>query len=398
VPVVTFEPAPNHAESHEKNTVYSFDRGEMVTMTLAHSLQYKPNSWIHADGFEEFEGSKKDGDWTYSLQMDVDAVVTPVFRAMRYIVLESTVGKGAVTLFRSPIEIDSIVGESGETEYHYWIPDPSTETDVMLDTSADDDWSFDYWDVEFDGGTEAPEYGKIPFPQENSDSPLTVDLEWNRRIRPHFYTIPGVTDLDLPADLEAFLATPAVARALPEAANSDMYDGNEISYDIDGDRIYGPNGIPDKAEFYFLQEVLDDKHLDMSPKDGVTYGIVSRAWLANRAQAAIDLAGQPSSTINTVAAYLTLGNYGSAELIEALLEDAGLVADFDPEKRDENGKHLYDNQPVIYFREKANADMDYQSNLQEWSTAAEAYPRDFSAALEAYVTANLDGTTKSAYR
>jgi len=215
-----------------------------------------------------------------------------------------------------------------------------------------------------------------------SISSVTIKTVTNARTLALFHHIDQVAAMDLIGDFEEFLLE-------MEQGSVATYDANEIDYAFGGERVFVGNGIPDAAEFYMIEEVLEDPELRLRSSTGITYGALYDAWTANVAQAESDLElteGQDGWIVHTVAAYMTLGDYGSRERIQSLVDDyyseEGMLDDA-----------AYDTWPARYLSADEDADWDSYSNRSEWEDViAGSGPGDIRVDAAVYAAAGLDAT------
>lgn len=196
----------------------------------------------------------------------------------------------------------------------------------------------------------------------------------NRSITAVFIERPGLTEVDFIGDLEYFL--------LDIGAEEDIatFDGNEIEYDADVERVYVGNGIPDVAELCLVEGVLDRRSLDHSFRSGVYHDFIWDIWNVNLAQAAVDLAGEDPRIQRVVAGYMTLGDYKSEGFIDKLVTIHYNSEGLNTAAYESNG------QRYLYY--KADADNDGVLNYMEWEWAS---PNNSIANIPAFVEAALDG-------
>ena len=209
------------------------------------------------------------------------------------------------------------------------------------------------------------------------DPALILDMSESRRVVAQFVPEPEVSTQGLMADLARFL------EVIGETETVETFDLNEIVYDENGERVYVGNGIPDAAEFYLLQRVLESVNLSHARRSGMTHGGVCAAWTLNVAQAEADLSGAEEAIINTVAAYMTLGDFKSATLIAQLVQTQlpppyNVTLDPDAYHRSRQRRLYY----------KRDADNDGYWNVDEWEAA---WTGDWAESLELFATQALDG-------
>jgi len=135
---------------------------------------------------------------------------------------------------------------------------------VMLTPYPAPGWTFDMWIGEL-----ADELW--PNPPDGShisrDPIINLNTGFPRHVWARFLYRPGIDTMDLVDDLGWFLVAAGVNESVEDVWDVDYDRGDfELSY---GDHVFLGNGIPDAAEFYLLQAVLQDKALDLTPRGGV---------------------------------------------------------------------------------------------------------------------------------
>lgn len=235
---------------------------------------------------------------------------------------------------------------------------------ITLTATPAEGWVFDYWE------------GNLGANAGRWENPLHLELGGDRTVQARFLYRPTIATLDLVSDLAYFLVF------IGETATVETFDRNEVEYDPDNgmSRLYVGNGMPDAAEFYLLQAILKERGLDLSARGGVVNDAVWAAWSANVTRAQTDLPGQDARIIRTVAAYMTLGDFGSAATIEDMVESHISGASVDPAN--------YDNSQRSFLAAGEDADNDGATNLQEWQAAS---PGGGLANLAAFASAATDG-------
>jgi hypothetical protein len=188
-----------------------------------------------------------------------------------------------------------------------------------------------------------------------------------------FVSQPGVDTMDFVGDLSYTLSAFGITTPVSTFDNNKCVSVRENLQDV-----YGGNGIPDAAELYLVQAVLQQPALDYSRRNGVTYDLVWKAWQVNLARARKDLSGVDIRVVRTVAAYMTLGDYDSITGIAALVNSAmpGIQLDL--------SRYSTDNRE--YFGYEADANRDGVRNIDAWSTAS---PNGSLVNLNAYAVAAL---------
>ena len=187
----------------------------------------------------------------------------------------------------------------------------------------------------------------------------------------------GAADLNLVQDLANMLT------ALGSTETVETFDRNHCA-EIQEDNTweYGPNGIPDAAEFSLLQTILKDFRLDLTRHSGVNSDLVWKAWEQNLAQAQLDLPGVTNmSILRTVAAYMTLGDYPSTHMITELIHGIEPTVTLN----DEN----YDTNSSIFLAHDEDADNDGISNETNWNAIVALGTTD---AFTTYGTAVISNT------
>lgn len=235
---------------------------------------------------------------------------------------------------------------------------------VTLTATPAEGWVFDYWE-----GNLGANVGRW-------ENPLHLELGGDRTVGARFLYRPTIAALDLVSDLTYFLTF------IGETATVETFDRNEVEYDPDNgmSRLYVGNGMPDAAELYLLQAILEERGLDLSARGGVVNDAVWAAWSANVTRAQTDLPGQDARIVRTVAAYMTLGDFGSAATIEDMVESHISGASVDPAN--------YDNSQRSFLAAGEDADNDGATNLEEWQAAS---PGGGLANLAAFASAATDG-------
>ena len=203
---------------------------------------------------------------------------------------------------------------------------------------------------------------------DRSGATLPVKMVKDKRIVAEFIYAPTLAHLDLVNDLDAFLT------ALGMQADAYLtFDKNNIAFVEDEQQFIG-NGIPDAAEFRLLEKSLQSPRLDLAVTPGVNYTTLAAAWAQNLNQAGQDLQNLDVAVQRAVAAYMTLGDFKTVEMVKDLIETekqahpsgpfAGVTIDAD----------AYDRSSQSFLYSDADADSDGFSNLREWQEAVQAAP------------------------
>lgn len=215
---------------------------------------------------------------------------------------------------------------------------------ITVSAEAMDGWLFRAWQ------------GSTPL-NGRAEPQLDIELKEDMWVVAEFVERPGVAELDLAEDLRYFLSV-----VQPETT-VETFDRNEIDYDGDGNEVFVGNGIPDAAEFCLVQGVLKRPALDLSARSGVVHGPVWRAWQHNLKQARADLSAQGDERfIRAVAAYMTLGGFGTCESAKELVERTfpNVLIEVT----------AYDRSRNRFFDQDEDADNDGLSNRDEWDLAS----------------------------
>ena len=198
---------------------------------------------------------------------------------------------------------------------------------------------------------------------------------------------PGLDSLDLVHDLDVFLRAICVNDYPGDVMNLDFDRGNIELHKAEGD-TYLPDGIPDVAQFYLLQTILKDVHLDLAETGGVLHHDVWNTFEQNVSRARQDLPYSNQAIVNTVAAYMTLGTFGFRAMIAGEV-DEHIHLYLDPAN--------YANQVSRYLRADGDADNDGVSNYEEWQNAAESATSTPQETLDAFVSFALDRTIATGF-
>jgi hypothetical protein len=213
----------------------------------------------------------------------------------------------------------------------------------------------------------------------------SVDLKMSRdyTVTAEFVQRPAANGIDFVTDLAAFLT----ALGIPEPSY-ETFDLNNVQYDDAGEREYVGNGIPDAAELYLLQKVLETPSIDLSQSSGIVSDVVYDAWTKNITQAQYDLQDFDPHVQRGVAAYMSLGDFETVEMLKWLIQQnqqaSGIFSGYNL------NTDAYDRTCQQYFYYDNDADNDGLTNLEEWQNAS---PDNSLDHLEAFVTAALDGNS-----
>ena len=128
--------------------------------------------------------------------------------------------------------------------------------------------------------------GKLVTPE------IIVPLVGDTNLVVTFEYRPGIAQLDLVADLGAFLVAIGELSDPAHAVNN-AWDRGVVSF-VDGGPVFSGNGIPDAVEFKLLETVLKYATLDLGFEGGLMNGHAYQDWRYNLAQARADCAGAPA--------------------------------------------------------------------------------------------------------
>lgn len=260
------------------------------------------------------------------------------------------------------VELQIEVKGQGSVTPDSGLYEPGSE--VTLTAKAEPNWAFDRWSGDLDGGVDR--YAeRISFTVE---SPMRVSVQFIER--------PGLTDLNMASDLNAFL------RYIGSSERAETFDRNHFRHDIKMNRVYEGNGMPDVAELYLVETILKNRHLDFTHRSGVCHELVWEAWQKNLAQARKDMPIQNAPIVRIVAAYMTIGDFDTVESLRDLLITSTTGVRIDPQS--------YDRSAQRYLTSERDADNDGVPNIAEWVYAS---PDGSLKNLEAYGQAATDGLT-----
>jgi len=207
-----------------------------------------------------------------------------------------------------------------------------------------------------------------------------IAVEFDSSVLASFVERPGLAELDLLADLAAFLvATNQIA------APADLYDldvdWGDFWVETDRSLQYIGNGMPDAAEFALLEAILKDPHLDFSPRGGVAHIAVWNYYTRNLEQAQLELPAAGGAVTRAVAAYMTLGSYGHQRRAAAFVDQYFSVT---------LDLNAYTQNAMKHLGPDRDPDRDRLSNLEEWENAYASMGGDPHAALATFAAAALD--------
>lgn len=200
-----------------------------------------------------------------------------------------------------------------------------------------------------------------------------------------FIARPGMSELDFASDLAFFL------KEIKEPTPVEQFDKNRMHYNLNVDtsadptaeREYSGNGMPDVAELYLVQAVLQSGRLGLTPHSGVASSVAWEAWTKNLALAQQDLPGHDPRVQRTFAAYMTLGDHDSTRLVRDLVWRRLVPVQIDGVK--------YDNEMLKWLSFDEDADNDGSLNVDEWKKAC---PDGSLDKLPAFAAAALDRAKK----
>ena len=201
---------------------------------------------------------------------------------------------------------------------------------------------------------------------------LTVPLTRDTELTALFESRAEMADLDLVGHLGNFLVYIGALENAGEVLQS--------SWDLGGFTEEDGNGVPDTAEFYLLQHILESAGLDLTENHGVHSGIVYAAWAHNMSEVRADLTQQPPEVQRTVAAYMTLG-YSTA--IRPIIKDKyGVTLE----------EQAYDAESARWLAAEGDVTFDGIENRQAWAEVVNDGATGM-AALQAFTQKAFDPGT-----
>ncbi len=195
------------------------------------------------------------------------------------------------------------------------------------------------------------------FTDDRKNASLNVVLDHDYTLSAQFVERPGVDALDLRGDLEYLTSELGI---LPYGGVLDM---NGIAFDENGDELRAGNGIPDADEFVLLEAALKDATLDQPNPGGVINTFLWQAWTKNLAQVALDLDGEDQHIQRAIAAYMTLGDYPTVQMVQHLFDNyfqESLLSD----------DTYYDRTQQEFLAPTGDGNADGISNLDHWKMLA----------------------------
>jgi hypothetical protein len=215
---------------------------------------------------------------------------------------------------------------------------PCETSEIILSAMAAEGWAFKQW-------------GGSALGQEES---ISHSLHDDGYIIAEFVYIGDVLTLDLVYALGQFL------EVAEPTATVYTWDANGLIMYGHGEYPYAPNGIPDAVEFRALEFALGHVPLDWARKGGITQESAIAAWRTNVARAAADLASvhPPQGLVHAVAAYMTLGDTGSAAFVRQAVQSAlGVTL----------SRVGYDRHLSVFLVPAEDANMDGINNIEVWN-------------------------------
>jgi len=218
---------------------------------------------------------------------------------------------------------------------------------VRVKAIGDNGFAFSSWSGVLDGST--PE--------------IELETIGDDFVAASFVQRDGVGELDLQRDFSAFLHALGYA---PEVVSS--FDMNRIEFDHE-ERVFVGNGIPDCAELAVLEYVLQNAALDLSSVGGIVSGPVYDAWRFNLNVPALQLPDGYEDVERAIAALMTLGDWETVEMTRYLINThisrnpTGIFSRLNLNPDD------FDTSRIKFFYRDRDADMDGNSNLDEWISA-----------------------------
>ena len=198
---------------------------------------------------------------------------------------------------------------------------------------------------------------------------------------------PGAAELDLVSDLAYTLQTVGITESVDTYDNNKLVGITEVPETEVEVMNYGPNGIPEAAELKLIEATLKDFHLDHSGERGVTNDGAWKRWQFNLNRAQTDLpANTDPRIVRTVAAYMTLGDYGSRCTISDMIKIAIPAATI-------NGEN-YQTAYFRFFGAEKDADNNGVRNCEAWNAAVAAAEQNNETPAQtraAYTNAALVG-------
>ncbi|NLV45637.1 MAG: hypothetical protein GXY07_14210 [Candidatus Hydrogenedentes bacterium] len=259
-----------------------------------------------------------------------------------------------------PFEGSCYLSKYNLLDWYAWIADENNDPEhdnpgaacgaaqLYVEARPGQNWILDYWELRDGSLGEIMEASDItPDRLWRLMKPvLTVPLTGDTELTGLFDSRVEMADLDLISHLGNFLV---YIGALENAG-----DVLECNWDLGGFTEEDGNNLPDTAEFYLLQHILESAGLDLTVNHGVHSGMVYSAWAHNMSEVRSDLPQQPLEVQRTVAAYMTLGYSGA---ILPIIEDKyGVILE-------EQG---YDMEATWWLAANGDANFDGIENRQAW--------------------------------
>ena len=237
-------------------------------------------------------------------------------------------------------------------------PDECGASSIQLVAEPSPEWTFRRW------------YGANI--DESYEPLLSVTMDDAYGIHAEFINRPGLDSLDLVAALQYLLTQWGIGTSLQE------FDVNGIAPDEDANPISAPNGIPDAAEFYLLQSILQDIYFNLASTGGASHDATWLTWENNLQRAQDDLPELAPAIQRVIAAYMTLGNDGSVMWAENEIQ-ARYSITISGDNYDLTTQE---------FTADEDADNDGLLNQEEWDYVSGL---SWGDALEDFTSYSLDG-------
>ena len=291
-------------------------------------------------------------------------------------------GDGAIL----PFEGSAYLSKYNLLDWYAWIADANNDPEhdtpgaaceaasLYVEAQPEENGILDYWELR-DGSL-----GEIM-----AASDITPDRLW--RLTKPVLTVPLTRDTELTGLFES-RAEIAELDLIGHLGNFLVYIGAlenagevlQSSWDLGGFTEEDGNGVPDTAEFYLLQHILESAGLDLTENHGLHSGIVYAAWAHNMAEARADLPQQQLEVQRTVAAYMTLG-YSTA--IRPVIDDKyGVTLD----------EQTYDAESARWLAAEGDVTFDGIENRQAWADVVNGGATGMTA-LQAFAQKAFDPGT-----